>query len=201
MGFWNLWHCHGGICPVLKTAEMTQPVGVGQDGKLWTEPTGGLDISPDAKTADMTQPVGLDSDGKLWAEPNVTPVNKTVAMTLPVGVDSDGHLFAEPPAGTDAKVVKVVPTVSSSSIFFSVPAGYKIMTVDLVFVNGGTYKTLALTRIDDNVELQNINFIDKLSGTTATLAEVVSTGGCVLDDDFSLTSYTGVYGVAVCVPN
>lgn len=197
----KFWQCRGAICPVLKTPEMTQAVGVGQDGRLFTEPTSGSGISPDAKTADMTQPVGLDSDGKLWAEPNVTPVSKTGAMTLPVGVDSDGHLFAEPPAGSDVKVVKCVPHVSGAAIYFSVPAGYKIMTVDLVFVNGGTYKIVSLTRIDDNVEQQNTNFIDKISGTTATLAENVALGGCVLDDDFSLTYYTGVYGVAVCVPN
>lgn len=37
----RLWLDRGGIAPELKTDEMTQPVGVGQDGRLWTAPTGG----------------------------------------------------------------------------------------------------------------------------------------------------------------
>lgn len=36
---WNIWRCPGGICPELKTDDMTQPVGVDKNGKLWTEPT------------------------------------------------------------------------------------------------------------------------------------------------------------------
>lgn len=196
----RFWQCRGAICPVLKTPEMTQAVGVGQDGRLFTEPTSGSGISPDAKTADMTQPVGLDSNGKLWAEPNVTPVSKTAAMTLPVGVDSDGHLFAEPPAGTDARVVSFVPLVSGGGVYFSIPAGYKIMLADLTFTYNGSRKVLSLCRIDDNVDQQNVNFYEKMTQNSATLTTQPN-GGCVLDDDFSLSSYTGVYGVAVCVPN
>lgn len=37
----RLWLDRGGIAPELKTDDMTQPVGVGQDGRLWTAPTGG----------------------------------------------------------------------------------------------------------------------------------------------------------------
>lgn len=35
--FWNLWRTWGGICPVLKTADMDIPVGVAQDGKLFAD--------------------------------------------------------------------------------------------------------------------------------------------------------------------
>ena len=41
----RLWLDRGGIAPELKTDEMTQPVGVGQDGRLWTAPTGGGEAS------------------------------------------------------------------------------------------------------------------------------------------------------------
>lgn len=37
----RLWLDRGGIAPELKTDDMTQIVGVGQDGRLWTAPTGG----------------------------------------------------------------------------------------------------------------------------------------------------------------
>lgn len=37
----RLWLDRGGIAPELKTDDMTQPVGVGQDGRLWTKPTRG----------------------------------------------------------------------------------------------------------------------------------------------------------------
>lgn len=38
--FWRCFYGHGGICPVRKTADMTQPVGVDQDGRLYTAPSG-----------------------------------------------------------------------------------------------------------------------------------------------------------------
>ena len=66
----KFWQCRGAICPVLKADGMTQPVGVGQDGRLWTEPTTGSALNPVAKTAAMTQPVGVDGDGELWTEPS-----------------------------------------------------------------------------------------------------------------------------------
>ena len=61
MGFWNLWHCHGGICPVLKTAAMTQPVGVGQDGKLWTEPSDGGTGHEVVKAYGLATSIGNDN--------------------------------------------------------------------------------------------------------------------------------------------
>ncbi|MBQ6342849.1 MAG: hypothetical protein IJI41_06980 [Anaerolineaceae bacterium] len=51
---------------MLKNDEMTQPVGIGQDGRLWTAPTTGTALDPVDKTSAMTQPVGKDADGKLW---------------------------------------------------------------------------------------------------------------------------------------
>lgn len=65
----KFWQCRGAIVPVLKKPEMTQEVGVGQDGRLWTEPTTGTALNPVAKTADMTNPVGVDGNGELWCEP------------------------------------------------------------------------------------------------------------------------------------
>lgn len=65
----RFWQCRGAVCPVLKSDEMTQAVGIGQDGRLWTAPTTGAALDPVAKTQAMTQAVGVDGDGKLWTEP------------------------------------------------------------------------------------------------------------------------------------
>lgn len=65
----RFWQCRGAVCPVLKTDEMSQAVGIGQDGRLWTAPTTGAALDPVAKTQAMTQAVGVDGDGKLWTEP------------------------------------------------------------------------------------------------------------------------------------
>ena len=65
----KFWQCRGAIVPVLKDDGMTQAVGVGQDGRLWTEPTTGSALNPVAKTPAMTQAVGVDGDGELWTEP------------------------------------------------------------------------------------------------------------------------------------
>lgn len=62
----RFWQCRGAVCPVLKSDEMTQAVGIGQDGRLWTAPTTGAALDPVDKTSAMTQPVGKDADGKLW---------------------------------------------------------------------------------------------------------------------------------------
>lgn len=97
----------------------------------------------------------------------------------------------------NVKVESFTPLVSGSAIYFSVSAGYKPMQVYLVFKNDSNqYKILELYRITDNVEQQNVNFINT-DGTDATLTCNTSLGGCVLDDDFSLTYYTGIYGQAV----
>lgn len=37
MRIWNCFYGYGGICPKRKTAEMTQDVGVDQDGRLYTK--------------------------------------------------------------------------------------------------------------------------------------------------------------------
>lgn len=42
----------GGIIPVLKTEDMTQPVGVAADGRLYTAPTGGADVETEIEALD-----------------------------------------------------------------------------------------------------------------------------------------------------
>ena len=115
--------------PAAKTSDMTQPVGVDADGKLYTKPAalytlptassavlGG--VKPVTKTAAMTQSVGVDSSGALWTAPaqttsytlpvatsstlgGVKPVTKTTAMTQSVGVDTSGALWTTPPASSN----------------------------------------------------------------------------------------------------
>lgn len=115
--------------PTAKTSDMTQPVGVDADGKLYTKPASAYSlptassatlggVKPTAKTAAMTQPVGVDSSGALWTSPaettsytlptassttlgGVKPAAKTAAMTQSVGVDSSGALWTAPPASAN----------------------------------------------------------------------------------------------------
>ena len=79
-----VYHTLGCVKPVNKGSLMTQEVGVDDDGRLWTTPTGGGGsyelpvatsqtlggVMPTTKTSEMTQEVGVDSAGKLWVAPS-----------------------------------------------------------------------------------------------------------------------------------
>lgn len=98
------------------TNDMTQPVGVDKEGKLWTYPCA---VNPMPKTDDMTQAVGVDVYGSLWTtpseggggEPYVLPVATssilggvkaatwTEDMTQAIGVDENGGLWTYPCEG------------------------------------------------------------------------------------------------------
>lgn len=127
---------------------------------------------------------------------------ETLSGTVDTLEDTVGGLVDDVAAIEDAlddsiKLEKFVPLVSGSAIYFTISAGYKPMQVNLVFKNGSNqYKILELYRITDNVDLQTVNFINT-DGTEATLVCNPPLGGCVLDDDFGLTYYTGVYGQAI----
>lgn len=127
--------------PTAKTADMTQPVGVDADGKLYTKPAesytlptassaklGG--VKPTAKTTAMTQAVGVDSNGALWTVPaqstsytlptassttlgGVKPAAKTTAMTQSVGVDASGALWTTPPASANVSRIYADGTTAS----------------------------------------------------------------------------------------
>ena len=91
----KFWQCRGAIVPVLKDDDMTQAVGVGQDGRLWTAPTTGAALNPVPKTGAMTQAVGVDSDGELWTAPTgggsgaTTGTGDIYANGSDTGVDYD----------------------------------------------------------------------------------------------------------------
>lgn len=115
--------------PTAKTSDMTQPVGVDADGKLYTKPASAYTlptaspttlggVKPTAKTSEMTQAVGVDTSGALWTAPaqntsytlptassttlgGVKPTAKTTAMTQAVGVDTSGALWTAPPASSN----------------------------------------------------------------------------------------------------
>ncbi len=71
----------GGVLADPKQDTDTQPVRIGEDGKLYTAPGGGSytlpvaapttlgGVKPVSKTADMTQPVGVNPDGTMWTAP------------------------------------------------------------------------------------------------------------------------------------
>lgn len=93
--------------PIIKDEAMTQDVGVGEDGKLYTKENkytltvadnnnlGG--VKPVSKTKAMTQDVGVDDVGRLFTKPeSIKPVSKTTVMTQDVGVDTNGKLYTAP---------------------------------------------------------------------------------------------------------
>lgn len=116
--------------PVAKSEDMTQPVGVDGDGKLFTAPgdpthadgTNYGTVNPVSTTSDMTQPVGVDASGKLFTAPGegsadpphadgtnygtVNPVSTTSDMTQPVGVDESGKLFTKPGGGGSSYIIE-----------------------------------------------------------------------------------------------
>lgn len=70
--------------PVPKTDEMTSPVGVDENGKLFTTPYPYTYTLPTANESTLG---------------GVRPVTQTNQMTVPVGVNSTGQLFAERTGG------------------------------------------------------------------------------------------------------
>lgn len=113
----------------------------------------------------------------------------------------NGAYYVNPNQVTSAvRVEKAVPTVNGSAIYFSISANFKPMLINMVFKNGNTFKTLQLQRFTDNVDQQTPNFVESKSDTDATVVCNTATGGCVMDDDFSLTAYTGIYATIVSIP-
>lgn len=176
----------GAIAPVPATPEMTQEVGI-RNCRLYTLPG-------DAATQEFAQRLGA-------AENDIDALELSMVSAEGDIEDLDGRVdtLEGQVVASDVKVVKVTPNVVSSAIYFSIPVGYKVMWCSLVFVLNGAYKKINLTRINDVVDQQVVNMVDD-DGVTGVLLGNPSLGGCVLDDDWSLTYHTGVYGVAVCTP-
>ncbi len=136
--------------PVAKSEDMTQPVGVDGEGKLFTAPgepshadgTNYGTVNPVSTSPDMTQPVGVDASGKLYTAPGggsaapphadgtnygtVNPVSSSPDMTQPVGVDESGKLFTKPGGDTVTKTLlytigDTVVAQSSSNVALIAP--------------------------------------------------------------------------------
>lgn len=73
--------------PVSATAEMTQAVGVNNEGELFTTPGGGSYTLPVASATNLG---------------GVKPLTKTTTMTQAVGVDLEGRLYTAPGSGGDS---------------------------------------------------------------------------------------------------
>lgn len=112
----------GGVFASAKTTEMTQPVGIDENGALWTAPGGGTEITIDPNGGIQNTPNGLSIKGDSTAQggPGIvtgstgtyTPissdgkrgsiigVSKTDQQTEVVGIGSDGKLYTKPIGGT-----------------------------------------------------------------------------------------------------
>ena len=76
--------------PIAKTAAMTQAVGVDDNGKLWTEPTGGGGSSYTLPVATVNQLGGVKASAAYVSGTH----------TVKVAADSNGVLYAEKPDST-----------------------------------------------------------------------------------------------------
>ena len=112
----------GGVFASAKTTEMTQPVGIDENGALWTAPGGGTEIKIDPNGGLQNTPKGLSIKGDSTAQggPGIVTgstgtyspissngkrgliigVSKTDQQTEAVGIGTDGKLYTKPIGGT-----------------------------------------------------------------------------------------------------
>ena len=112
----------GGVFASAKTTEMTQPVGIDENGALWTAPGGRTEVTIDPDGGLQNTPKGLSIKGDSTAQggPGIatgstgayTPISsdgkrgsiigvrKTDQQTEAVGIGSDGKLYTKPIGGT-----------------------------------------------------------------------------------------------------
>lgn len=108
----------GGVIPIAKTAVMTQPVGIDEAGKLFTEPTGGGEVvvDPIGGLQETASGLGIKRNTEAYAGSGLLVSNnglntelardgvrgtfigtvKTDEQTEPVGIGSDGRLYTKP---------------------------------------------------------------------------------------------------------
>lgn len=108
----------GGVIPIAKTAVMTQPVGIDEAGKLFTEPTGGGEVvvDPIGGLQETDSGLGIKRNTGAYAGSGLLVSNnglntelardgvrgtvigtvKTDEQTEPVGIGSDGRLYTKP---------------------------------------------------------------------------------------------------------
>jgi hypothetical protein len=108
----------GGVIPIAKTAVMTQPVGIDEAGKLFTEPTGGGEVvvDPIGGLQETASGLGIKRNTDAYAGSGLLVSNnglntelardgvrgafigtvKTDEQTEPVGIGSDGRLYTKP---------------------------------------------------------------------------------------------------------
>ena len=112
----------GGVFASAKTTEMTQPVGIDENGALWTAPGGGTEVTIDpngglqntdaglgikpAETASGSSGLTLSTNGVhvKFATNNgrggIIGTSKTAEQTEAVGIGTDGKLYTKPIGGT-----------------------------------------------------------------------------------------------------
>lgn len=112
----------GGVFASAKTTEMTQPVGIDENGALWTAPGGGTEITIDPNGGLQNTPKGLSIKGDSTAQGgpgiatgstgtyspissngkrgSIIGVSKTDQQTEAVGIGTDGKLYTKPIGGT-----------------------------------------------------------------------------------------------------
>lgn len=185
----------GGVMPVAKTTAMTQDVGVSEDGKLYTAPSGGgTDKSLGITSATVGQiakitavdaagkptewePVDMPSVGTYTlpiASPavlgGVKPIAKTDAMTQGVGVDDAGALWTAALGGNDWEIIAHI----------DVAADVANNVTEWLYSNLPRYKYIAYKKIN-------------LKGSTETASgcSIIINGGNMQPSGLSYAKSTG----------
>lgn len=147
----------GGIVPVLKTDDMTQPVGVAPDGRLYTAPAA-ADVSElEADVEDLDNRVTtLENQqqaggGNCYVElpSQITCAADTLYVTyttLPNGAVIDKYEFNLLLAGMTAPTkVEILPTTSSAGVTVVPDGGYVSWTIAHSTSGNVTIDTLTIT--------------------------------------------------------
>ena len=92
------------VFPITATGGMSQPVGIDENGRLFTYPSSGgtaQETSYDNTESELesTDVQGAIDELAAGAGEKVTPVPKTVGMTQEVGIDENGELWTAPGGG------------------------------------------------------------------------------------------------------
>ena len=194
-----VYHTLGCVKPVNKGSLMTQEVGVDDDGRLWTTPTGGGGsyelpvatsqtlggVMPVSKTSDMTQEIGVDSAGKLWVAPSagsgVTIKTKSSDTTwAALSGDDIKTLFT-----FDPDVSFMVVNIGLYNV--SVEASYS--NVKLLLYDSANTETASISNFFGNLSTDArslmIQLVLRFSGTDKTIVQIdlVSASESTVADD------------------
>lgn len=194
----------GGVFASAKTTEMTQPVGIDENGALWTAPGGGTEVTIDPNGGLQNTATGLSIKGDSTAQGgpgiatgstgtyspissdgkrgSIIGVRKTDQQTEAVGIGPDGKLYTKPIGGTGDIEIDPAGGLEKGSAGYGLMLGANSgLTVD---ENGlkikpdtaGRGSGLYVSTAGIRVSQSTNNSLGGIVGTTSTSAQTEAVG-------------------------